>query len=533
MEEFTYNVDNDDKNGVYRTLPYVILLFPNEPSTSLGLPATQFKDLLKRIRASLTNSTQTAANIPTLQKQDLSRPNGFNIIMLRNNGDRITLRIRRDNVYLEGYQQGTGDWYEFKPDGKPLQMITRSKGLGYGGAYDELERMVRGNAGDASKGHRRNFPLGRYPLAKAVTGLFNPPKDKGKIIEQERARNLLIIIQMICEALRRYDYTTALLRNWENGAKPTEEMLKMQTSWGTRSQAIRNVGANAGPDTPVGDGWTVGSVFRAIALVLFVAALYGGTKLGPQMDEPAGDDSDRRKGRTLVEIFWLRIDSANTQLYGTVTAYDATGIQTIFKRDQNRAEKVDPGKYATITGPRRCIGAADPFELRFDLFGPHSVSQGSIAWNTYDSGKLYDQAITTQVPGAQGAATLQYVVMGFAAQAKIDVVLVNGDDENPANIYGEITANNGHGTIDLFRRFPRARYVNIYPGDDVPLLRSIVAAPMDGSLKIHADLIDHDSDSKDDEVANGTAKFTPKIGSREAKTIKGKHGEIRVTVQWS
>jgi hypothetical protein len=105
--------------------------------------------------------------------------------------------------------------------------------------------------------------------------------------------------------------------------------------------------------------------------------------------------------------------------------------------------------------------------------------------------------------------------------------MTNGDGEIPANIYGEITANNRYGVIDLFRGNPRGRYVDIYPGTVVPLLRTIMAVPMTGALRIDAHLTAYDTVSQDDEIANGTAVFTRQFKKSATNQFRAAMGRSR------
>lgn len=75
--------------------------------------------------------------------------------------------------------------------------------------------------------------------------------------------------------------------------------------------------------------------------------------------------------------------------------------------------------------------------------------------------------------------------------------------------------------------------IPVHPGADIPLLRNEIAVPVEGSLNVKVLLYDHDTISADDEIANGTASFTPKILQSEKKYITGKYGKIEVRVMWN
>ena len=86
--------------------------------------------------------------------------------------------------------------------------------------------------------------------------------------------------------------------------------------------------------------------------------------------------------------------------------------------------------------------------IDFDLWDKDSltpgdeISRGQIAWNVYDHTNVYDKLRTDNISGKYGSAALNYVVMSNAAEALVEVVLINGDGENPANVYGRIYSQN-------------------------------------------------------------------------------------------
>jgi len=142
-----------------------------------------------------------------------------------------------------------------------------------------------------------------------------------------------------------------------------------------------------------------------------------------------------------------------------------------------------------------------------------------------------DRAITQRVNGKDGWRTVHYMVASNAVQALIEVILINGDNENPADIYGTITANNGFGDTELFNRDAKHN-IPVRPKDAIPL-RTAVAVPMGKTLQVNALVYDHDSDlSPDDEVAKGTVSFDIDIMKSACQSIRGKYGEISVRVSW-
>lgn len=110
-------------------------------------------------------------------------------------------------------------------------------------------------------------------------------------------------------------------------------------------------------------------------------------------------------------------------------------------------------------------------------------------WNAYDYTNEYNVLQSHDIRGQYGCVKLTYAVISNAAEALIDVVLINGDGENPADVYGNVYAENTSfdDEIELFRR-SKDDYVKVRKDDLIPLTRRAVALPMDASLKIRADL---------------------------------------------
>ncbi|KAI1265009.1 ribosome-inactivating protein [Xylariaceae sp. FL1019] len=260
MQSFTYNVA-DDWNG------------------------EQYRKLLQDIRNDLKVSEWTSLNIPVLAPQTPEKMNGVDVV-LSAYSQTITLRLRRDNVYLEGYQQGSGPWYEFKY-GKAGQMIPNSTQLSYGGSYPELEEKTHGHSGHKEGGNRSKYPLGHQPLIEAVNVLGKGPK-KGPSggPEQIRAPRLLVVIQMICEAIRFREIENLLVENWTNTVCPTVEIMKLETSWANKSEYTQKLDRNAGsqeqlviPGGSKDDVWTVERVSRVVAIMLYTR----GPKVKPRL----------------------------------------------------------------------------------------------------------------------------------------------------------------------------------------------------------------------------------------------------------
>lgn len=246
-------------------------------------------------------------------------------------------------------------------------------------------------------------------------------------------------------------------------------------------------------------------------------------------------------GRPLDEVFSvciLNIENENPgELCGTITATDCLQSYFIYNRGRENSEPVSVRDYATLTGPSRALSAADNFILDFNLKDyvnisfEDEVSRGLIEWNAYDYTNVYDEVQTLDNKGNYGSAQLRYAVMSNAAEAEVDIVLISGDDESPAGVYGKVHAQNTSfgDEIELFRK-PNNNPEQVYPKASIPLLRSVVVVPMDASLKIRVDLRDYVKLSPHDKIARAHIEFKPDIYQSVHKSINSDYGAIKVRV---
>lgn len=253
------------------------------------------------------------------------------------------------------------------------------------------------------------------------------------------------------------------------------------------------------------------------------------------------------EGLPLAEVLAVTINNIDNEnpgdLYGTVKVTDHRLTQYIYNRERRYYESISPGQNALLTGPTtQAILATNSFTIDVYLMDKDSdaspddnISNGQINWNVNDSKNKYEEPIFHQIDGAYGSATVVYAVLKNAVQANVEVTLIDGDGENPADVYGLIAASNTKikRTFEsvLFRR-NSGEYASVRPGRDIPLSRSIVAVPLDSSLIVRADLTDYDTIGSDDEIAKGSATFPAQLSGTSEQKIYGKYGEIKVKVTW-
>lgn len=119
-------------------------------------------------------------------------------------------------------------------------------------------------------------------------------------------------------------------------------------------------------------------------------------------------------------------------------------------------------------------------------------------------------------------------------QATISIVMINGDGEDPAEVYGTIFGQFGIGSqFQLFNRTSNS-YVSVSPGQNIPLEMPLVNVPSTATaVQITANLFDYDTVSSDDEIANGNVVFPiGQSGQTSQGFIYGQYGNIRVDVLW-
>ncbi|KAI0133219.1 hypothetical protein F4776DRAFT_664387 [Hypoxylon sp. NC0597] len=113
-------------------------------------------------------------------------------------------------------------------------------------------------------------------------------------------------------------------------------------------------------------------------------------------------------------------------------------------------------------------------------------------WGDYPTGRPLVEVFWVRIEnidGQYGWATVAYMVMNNAAEARIEIIMNNGDDENPANVYGSIVARTGAGDTNLFYKAKSDR-IDIIQDAATPLERTAVAVPMDKGFSINATLYD-------------------------------------------
>ncbi|RYP43057.1 hypothetical protein DL770_011851 [Monosporascus sp. CRB-9-2] len=496
-----------------------------------------YQSFISGLRQLFGNPGSFIRNRPVLPPQ-AAVPTTWIDVVLRTGSSRLRLRIRRDNLYLDGFRNDEegSQWFEIGIENRQ-NLIPGARFIGFDGSYGALERAA--GVGDQT---RLAVALGQTPLANAVRQLADTRDPSTN--RTGTAYSLLVVIQMICESVRLQWISDYLTEHWTSSLNTPTRMIDYETSWGTLSEAL--IHAEQDPDPahfrlPSNNLGITNAAGVAAALGILLYRTLPGLSRPPR--EVAAPWSDYPRGRALAEIFWVRMENIDGEdpgeLYGKISANDALGEQLLYNRERDGYQKISPGQHATLQGPPRCILATDSFSITLDLWDRDAdaspddkIAQEKMSWNPYDVTNTYDQPVGRRIDGQYGWVTMNYVVLSNAAQALVEVILINGDDEDPCNVYGTIIAKNGFGHTELFASPSGSRF-DVRPNTAIPLFKNTVAVPINKTLAIEAALYDWDSLSADDEIAGGTIEFNVELFKSFSGTIRGKSGEISVRVSWS
>ncbi|KAI1359398.1 ribosome-inactivating protein [Xylaria arbuscula] len=509
-----------------------------------GSTGGAYQTFIRELRRLVAHPGRFAHNVPALIEEDENRADNLIEVVLRTEEQAVRLSLRRDNLYLVGFRDNTpgSTWYELD-NGR--QWIPGSTPVGIRDRYGALE----GAAGIGPQ-TRLAVILGRTPLSAAVNqlaALRNPAGDGNR---QATAYSLLVVIQMVPESIRIQWITGYLVENWLTDLTTPGRMIEYETAWRTLSDALIHAGQdheyepfrlrlpnpnNFGITDPTGLAACLG-----ILLHRGIAHYQGLLRTTRAIASPW---DTYPHGRPMLEVLWVRIENIDGEkpgdLYGTITINDALDCLYLYNRGRDSPESIYPGQHATLLDLPRSILACDSFTINFDLidkdFDPSpddSIVKETIEWYPANAHNTWDQPITQRVSGPSGWATVEYIVLSNTAQATVQVILVNGDNEDPADIYGTIKARTGFGEFVIFDR-SAGEHVDVSPNAPIPIDKSVFAVALSQHLEIDVSLFDHDDDpSFDDEIAKGIAKFDVDIMKSGAQSITGASGEISVRVTW-
>lgn len=460
-------------------------------------------------------------------------------VVLRTSDHHITLRIRTDTLYLDAYQTETGHWFEFG-----RVSILGFTPLGFGADYGSRlgETMI-----------------GRAPLVSSINYLATSNNDDSRTTR----RHLIVLMVMVCEATRFHSISHELIaplfsrnltsrldghgvdENLDDDDRLRRSQYMAQIGgWGNLSEAVLRTDAIGGQWFPQFPHMGITTLDWAI-VVLGMLRFYcwEGDRHWPGRQQ--GECSSTIEGRPILEVFRvviMNIDNEKPgQLYGTIKINDGLGSQYIYNRPRAEYESISPNENVTLIGPDRPTSALDTVEVDFDLkdadflTSDDEILKQVFTWNFLDLEKKLDTIVAQGVGNDRGNASLIYAVLANAVAATFDIKLVDGNGENPAYVYGTITARTGdfqNERIVLFEKKNSHDYVSVKPGESIPLLRSAMAVTVRDIIYIEANLWHHNSILADKEIANGKANYSATMSAINSGTSNRQIGGINVIVQW-
>ncbi|WOH04184.1 hypothetical protein DCAR_0623593 [Daucus carota subsp. sativus] len=191
-----------------------------------------YEALMDRLRSLLAGdrTVRDRPVLPSVAEIPSDHPR-FEVVM-GTNTNQVTFLFRRQDLYLEAYQRGGSEtWYEFREKNQKEHAVKGSEFLPFSGSYSgthglEENAANRDRSGRVMQGSfdRSRIPLGRYALRDAVNTLATSDA------QNERARSLIVIIEMISESLRFEQIEIYILTNWYTGAIPTTELVVLENN---------------------------------------------------------------------------------------------------------------------------------------------------------------------------------------------------------------------------------------------------------------------------------------------------------------
>jgi hypothetical protein len=165
------------------------------------------------------------------------------------------------------------------------------------------------------------------------------------------------------------------------------------------------------------------------------------------------------------------------------------------------------------------------------------VSKEVVVWNPLDAtSDEYDVIRSRTVAGKHGLVELRYAVMTDAAVATVEVLVAESSEDVP-DVYGTVTTatnleNGTPVTIRLLATGDTQRSI-VKKGAAIPLLRNVVAVPLCSVLQVTVDLWDRNLVFADEQIANGSVTFPPRLSGKDVQEVSGDKGRVAVHVSWS
>lgn len=454
-----------------------------------------------------------------------------------------TLRLRTDNLYVVGFRNQAGRWFEFRHENGGLPpIIPGATMLHFSGSYVGTNSLAPLNG-------PRDVNIGRHTIESAVHSLAQSTGE-----EDQRLKDWLrTLIVSFIESIRFNSVASAVAEALRNDQvnQLEEHHIHQIRNWSAISTALLAAANDVvqDPDTNLFSQFAnecrIRNAYQAAITLGLVLVTARTNRRHPRADDTAA------LGLTLVEVVSVRILYIDGEkpgdLYGTVRVVDSFGGVHVYDQPRGSAQSVYPGDNAKLVWPSRVVSAADDFVIDVHLMDRDTdpspddeVAKGMVAWNSRDALSSHRNVVTSQlITGEYGSAQVFYAVLTNAVVATVAVLLINGDDESVPDVYGSITARTDMSAASnslqyqLFKR-GQNQDVGVPANTYIPLNRKVVAAALGSPFKVDADLWDRDRDpSPDDQIALGSVSFNPRFVGTDNARITGKYGEIEVQVTWS
>ncbi|KAK3140703.1 hypothetical protein QOZ80_5AG0404620 [Eleusine coracana subsp. coracana] len=513
----------------------------------------QFRQFIVNWRSMLRAADRPAVMLDALRlptQEDV--PTRWMDLELRTANNAITLRMRADNLFIIGFRNAAGRWFEFTHNNNRGPMIPGSTTIrvheGYTGNRNTLQL-------DEGVQIRCDF------IVEAIDNLAN--YDGDTTASDNQLRNwLLRLVVVFAESIRNNTVLDHVARELpipgiETMTQFPWELIGLIKDWSSLCtlllQVINDVVQD--PDVMVQrfspyHQYDIHNAFQLASMLGMVLIKNPNRQHGRRPRRSVDDNLDGAvAGITLlevVEVIVLDIDGEKPgDLYGMITVTDGFGLQIIFEREWSNIQSVYPDEQAKLTGPNRAMSGDDGFAVNFnlmdrdlDLSPDDEVSNGEVVWNPLDAtSDDYDKLHSTVVTGASGKVELRYAIMTDAAVATVEVVLLQSSESVP-NVYGTVTTtvnlDDDDGTAVTVKLLNRdnTESVDVERGSAIPLMRNVVAVPLCSEVQVSLDLWDRNLIFADEHLANGAATFQPLFaGGGESQEVD--NGRVKVRVTWS
>ncbi|CAD6254639.1 unnamed protein product [Miscanthus lutarioriparius] len=154
-------------------------------------------------------------------------------LLVRDEGHVTTLAVRDDNVYLIGFRNRRGQWYEFGFSGGRSARVLPAEwsstflecDVGYGGIVGGAMNLV-------------GLGLGRWFARDAVRRLSAYEQAPGGGVDERTRRHLARLIVMVCEAARMIPHCETVLDGWDRTGAIAERHVHLLWNWKHMSHAV-------------------------------------------------------------------------------------------------------------------------------------------------------------------------------------------------------------------------------------------------------------------------------------------------------